>query len=754
MCGGAPPHASTGGPRRPDKVRTLAADLSQLFAAALAQHRAGDLQSAQQAYRDILESHPEQPDALNLLAMVAMEEGRYASAVELLRRATTVAGEVAQFHCHLGNALQGSGDPDAAARAYRRAVSLQPDHLEALSNLGFVLTRLGQWPEAVTCLEKALAIDPEYFFALHNLGDALSRQGELEAAADAYRRAIAVAPEPAELHFKLAALLREQGRFAQAVDHLWAAIDGGDRNWVAHRLLGSLLSVSTPRTYDRQLEQRVLAFLHNPGVDPGDVAEFATALLKLKYADDRHWRARPNHAFVVNTLLSDALVRALLTRTVLRDGELEQLFTAARRALLCSPLEAVERVVPGVSALAQQCFSNEYVFALTDDERLRLDGLRAELESKADWNAVPDASTQLSLLLYSTYAPLGELSIAPRLAEFAITSWNEALRPLVQRTLLERMVEGTLEAQIPAVGVVENPVSKAVKAQYEANPYPRWLTPAYRTPGNLHGILKGMFPDFEPPAVLRDRIRVLVVGCGTGHHPISIALRYTNADVLATDISRRSLAYGVRMARELGIENVRFVENDLLNLSELDGDFHVIECVGVLHHMHSIAEGIEALLGKLRPDGLLKLGLYSERAREPVAQARARVAELGLTPTADDIRRIRSMALRAPEHDPLRRILDFGDFYTLSNCRDLLFHVHEQNVTLAGIGSLLADARLRFVGFETVDPALAATYRRLHPADGAMRDLSRWEAVEEELPAAFAALYQFWCARCAAPIGV
>ena len=31
-------------------------------------------------------------------------------------------------------------------------------------------------------------------------------------------------------------------------------------------------------------------------------------------------------------------------------------------------------------------------------------------------------------------------------------------------------------------------------------------------------------------------VDVLVVGCGTGHHPISIALRYDNAEVVATDV--------------------------------------------------------------------------------------------------------------------------------------------------------------------------------------------------------------------------
>jgi SAM-dependent methyltransferase len=318
---------------------------------------------------------------------------------------------------------------------------------------------------------------------------------------------------------------------------------------------------------------------------------------------------------------------------------------------------------------------------------------------------------------------------------------------MVRRSLLEPLEEVTLEAEIPAVGVVENPVSRAVREQYQANPYPRWLTPAYRTPGDVHGILRGTLADFEPPDVLRGPIRVLVVGCGTGHHAISIALRYANAEVLATDLSRRSLAFGLRMARLLGVGNVRFVENDLLDLSKLDGEFHIIECVGVLHHMQSIADGLRILVGKLHVDGLMKIGLYSESAREPVVCARQRIAELGLTAAADDIRRFRSKVLSAPEDDPLRRILGFGDFYTLSNCRDLLFHVHEQHVSLDGIRTLLAAAGLRFIGFESADRTLSDVYRRHYPEDTAMRDLSRWEVVEQETPGAFSALYQFWCAR-------
>ena len=83
----------------------------------------------------------------------------------------------------------------------------------------------------------------------------------------------------------------------------------------------------------------------------------------------------------------------------------------------------------------------------------------------------------------------------------------------------------------------------------------------------------------------------------------------------------------------------------------------------------------------------------------------------------------------------------------MSNCRDLLFHVHEQNVSIAALGELLDGAGLRFIGFESADANLAASYRQRFPEHPGMDDLSRWQVLEEEQPDAFAGLYECWCSR-------
>ena len=286
-----------------------------------------------------------------------MENGRCETAAELLRRAIAVSGEVPPFHCHLGNALQGSGDFAEAAAAYRQAVCLRPDYVEAHTGLGFALVQLGELPEAIACFTAALSFEPDNFFALNNMGDALSAQGKLDGAADAYRRAIAVEPNIAELHTKLGVVLREQGHLPEAVEQLWAAIDTGDDDLTAYRTLGSLLRFILPSVYDPDLEQHLLGFFTTTGVDQSDVVDFSTALIKLKYADDDRFKGRSNHEFVVGTLLDDALVCALLTRSVNGDRGLENLLTGARRWLLLERGGMDDALLPAISVLAQQCLN-------------------------------------------------------------------------------------------------------------------------------------------------------------------------------------------------------------------------------------------------------------------------------------------------------------------------------------------------------------------------------------------------------------
>ena len=67
----------------------------------------------------------------------------------------------------------------------------------------------------------------------------------------------------------------------------------------------------------------------------------------------------------------------------------------------------------------------------------------------------------------------------------------------------------------------------------------------------------------------------------------------------------------------LGLTNLEYLQADILKLDHLEQEFDIIESVGVLHHMDEPMAGWRVLVDLLKPGGLMKIGLYSELARQP-----------------------------------------------------------------------------------------------------------------------------------------
>jgi hypothetical protein len=132
------------------------------------------------------------------------------------------------------------------------------------------------------------------------------------------------------------------------------------------------------------------------------------------------------------------------------------------------------------------------------------------------------------------------------------------------------------------------------------------------------------------------------------------------------------------------------------------------------------------------------VGLYSERARRPLAAVRSFIAERGYSSSTEDIRRFRQDVVKEPELAPA---VQSRDFCTISNCRDLLFHVQERRMTIPEIKEFLAQNSLEFMGFATSD-AVRLDFRERFPGK-VDADLDRWHIFEQEHPSVFAGMYQF-----------
>jgi protein O-GlcNAc transferase len=123
---------------------------SATLARAIAYRRAGDLRQAEVVYSQILQAEPRQVEAMQGMAGIAYQLGRYDHAAEWLRRAATLREGDPILHSNLGAAYRAAGQLAEAEACYREALRLQPDLAEAYNNLANILKsqgrRAGLWP--------------------------------------------------------------------------------------------------------------------------------------------------------------------------------------------------------------------------------------------------------------------------------------------------------------------------------------------------------------------------------------------------------------------------------------------------------------------------------------------------------------------------------------------------------------------------------------------------------------------------------
>jgi SAM-dependent methyltransferase/Flp pilus assembly protein TadD len=675
------------------------------------------------------------------------------------------------------------GALDLAERSFAEAVCLDPRSPRARNGLGVVVAAQGRVAEAIEHFRGAFELDPSAIPAGTNLADAALNLGRLTEARTVLDALIPLAPDDPGPRALMAETLAALGRPRDALGHAarWAALAPGEA--IAHRAHGTLaskvgefaaaleafrrarlLDAGTPDERldlqgiagcleparfdgpDPNAQRELVQCLHAEGIESQTLARAAGDLLRAKYGLGAATDPGKLDAWAGRGWPSDALLLTLLERTINVDPRIEQVLVAQRRALLDAHI-ATGRLPASwrraAAAMASQCFLNEHAWPIEPAEKTKAAALAQHLEGIAGATVEDAERTQDLLIVVGSFRPLATLANAPLLAQ--ATRWPEALGPLVVRAIREPLAEHELAAGIPRAPIVDA-VSNAVRAQYEESPYPRWVDLPEPNPEPIVQQLADQFPAFRPTPALEPPHRILVAGCGSGRHPLRVARGDPRSRILAIDLSVASLAYALRRAREIGVDNVEFRQLDILDARSLEGDFGIIESSGVVHHMRDPAAGLAALAAKLRPGGVMKLGLYSRRARPLITLARERIAALGLDASADSMRAFRARIL-AGEIEGLEALAESSDLYALSACRDLLFHVQEHQFSPPEIGALLDAEGLRFLGFQLPSYDVLERFQARFPAGEQLADLGCWDRFEADHPGTFSNTFQLWCQK-------
>jgi ubiquinone/menaquinone biosynthesis C-methylase UbiE len=653
--------------------------------------------------------------------MALKAEGKEAEAVPLLTKALELDSSLADVHFTLAILFRTKPDLKIDMENVNRGIKDRKVLKDAYLKISYILSSRKQYKESLICQEEICRLFPEDNDEKVNLAVLLNLANKTE------------------LALKILAELMRQEPDNKTHKSTFINMCGP----VAYRgfepVIKEALQTCFANIYETNLRKAYSPWINTVMHDPA-CAGIGKAGLLVTEDDFNAWASTVKDddlCFVNEPFFLDGLRLLILSDPVFET------FLIRMRRWICLNAERLSKsgrldfFRNFLFALGEQCFFNEYIYSVSKAEKDTVDRLIGEI--KANTPTAIDILAKYAIV--SCYYTLFETFPDHEKNINALADTCEGFKKLAKTQFFDMQQERNLRKNLKAFGTLENEVSKNVRAQYEENPYPRWISSINYPTAN--DSLPTTAKDRDTPRM------VLIAGCGTGRHAIGGAVAFPKAKITAIDLSRASLAYGQRKAIEAGLDDrIDFIHADILSMEKWPEQFDIIESSGVLHHMEDPFRGWQVLTGILKPGGYFKIGLYSEIARKQIVAARKYVTEHGFSSTLEGIRACRDSIMALPVNTPMRQpLVASADFYATSVVRDLIFHVQEHRMTLPQIQDMMDRLGLVCTRFVVSNAETLVRFDAMFPEDKERCNLGNWHKFEEKHPDTFLGMYQFWCQK-------
>lgn len=492
---------------------------------------------------------------------------------------------------------------------------------------------------------------------------------------------------------------------------------------IEYSLLNTLAS-----QYKSHIEKALIHVFSNKQVDLQHYMPHAASLLFAKYSDIEFCEKN------IQQLNDDLLLNTFLTSGYNVHLPLELWLSKIRQIILCdiSEMPVLNDTFRLVQSIAIQGYRTGYVILCGSEENKKLETLESRFARSND------ANTLLLLSMYRT-PTIQEIEKAKLLKHPSIS--DTFIKVLYQ----DQLVEIKYKHQINKANNITNATSIDVKNMYEESPFPQWSSIDFQvsSPAELASQLclhsQQLYQD--------DNIDMLIAGCGTGRQSITAASKFKDIKVKAIDISSTSLAYALRKTREYQLDNIEYEQQDILSLVNTDKTYLLIESNGVLHHMEDPETAFGIIRSKLKPGGLMLIGLYSELARKHINEIREKAKRKGIKSDLNEIRRFRNDNLTDANSNFITKggVFKHTDIGYLSGCRDLFFHVQEHQMSISWIKSVITKHNLTFKGFLFPSNSTLNEFKQQYSNAGDELNLDLWKKFEEDNPDTFINMYNFYC---------
>jgi len=609
---------------------------------------------------------------------------------------------------------------------------------------GVVHTELKNYKIAKDLFIKVVNLNPKYTDGFYNLANIFIKLNEEEKAIENYNKVIELDKNYFKAHNNLGNIYKRKGLNKKAIECYLSTLEINSNYKVAYYNLAGALQFYKINTKSKNINKYLLHLLKEKIiVRPNSIAPnvlnslFLNTDLKkyLSLINDKISNKDLN--FIIKNLQQNLLLMQFMKVCPIPDYYIEKNFVKLRKEILNQIYKSnIDKTqINFLISLSMQCYLNEYIYEETKDEKEKVKIIDEKIKKNLNKNK---SINDLEILCLSCYQPLTNFSWSNRI------KYTNELKEIFQLQLGHSKIENQIAKSIKSISTVKDQVSIKVKKQYEENPYPRWENLGLSIePRNIKEVINDSNLNLDLRRIkVSNSPEILIAGCGTGQHAITTASKYKNSKILALDLSFKSLSYAKRKADELNINNIDFIQGDLLDLITINRKFDIIESVGVLHHMSDPFKGWEILKSCLNDNSLMLIGLYSEKARIHISQIKNKINKLKLQTNAKNIIKFRKDLFKR-NNIQWDYIKSSPDFYTVSGVRDLLFHVQEHQFTISKIKEYLEQLGLIFLGFE--DKIVIEKFKKIYSNKVDLFNLNKWEEYEKSNPRIFAGMYQFWC---------
>lgn len=180
---------------------------------------------AEKVLRDLLQREPDNPQALEQLSQLLMDQGRTQEAVALLSQAARGSGSPDVYDL-LGDAYTQEKDWPQAEHAYQQAAQEDPDEPSHLQGLAEALIEQGKYQQALDQYKKLAELQPGTAENYVRMAELYRRLGQFDQAKTSILRAKQLAPGNLQVLYNEALLYEDQGQYSRAIGILTDAIAG------------------------------------------------------------------------------------------------------------------------------------------------------------------------------------------------------------------------------------------------------------------------------------------------------------------------------------------------------------------------------------------------------------------------------------------------------------------------------------------------------------------------------------------------